>query len=1246
MPMRAGSGTSCADPIVLSDGYSAYFSGARTVWYIANTFDLPLAMDFYPNNPNDPAPELDLDFGCTPGTYEDSILCSLFCWENGSYISMPYHDVASADYDGQGQKYYHVEFGEFYRDLLLERGIDYNVQVYVKATFSGSGSLTMAPDPFNNCMDGHKFMHLGDTVQVQANDADRHVVVPYVQWQYDSIRYVWSGTEPCLIAIGNKCGFDPTDALDGTIMDGGVVQPGGEFRVSSALLMQYVMDQTNYPNDAGMYFAKFYSTAPGVMKIEKIPAPAPQGEAVLLKYGEETNIGRKDTTTVYAIPDSWIKAMQFTTPTDRVFKMYIGQTPDFYTTNAVVTYQFDRTEDGHQLSLLASDMTSIWQHKLASEHYLYIRFECSDNTTVLPTLWTPSACMTKAKRIEPGVQFEVSAKSKAIYSLYYADWVGGDMNIAWSVQQSACTFYIADTCDVQTSIGAHTFYSDVAKKATPGSCPMATVDSWESRVDPDGYLYFLFYSQAKGKITMTTSAPEEVDPPCDTYDSVLTVSAWDEYAWRGTTYTAGGTYTEEGTMDAETGCLDSLFTLHLTIHTTDSDTYVATECDSIVYNGKKYTVSGNYLDTLYDAQGNRTIVALQLTIPHSSAEEVYAEACESYEWHEVVYTESGEYIDTLTNTAGCDSIVTLHLTIHPSYHITYPEEHVCNKYVWGDTLITTSGTYTRSFTSQYGCDSIETLTITVSQSSNMVVPVTAYDSYEWVNGMTYTKSILGPSIEMVNAAGCDSVVTLDLTIRHLQVKDTFTRSLCASELPYIWYGKTCTESGIYASDTILGEAENKIYMDTVHCVNLVVLPLGFGDTTAVACSSFEWHGTTYTESGDYPYATQTKMGCDSTVTLHLTIYTPTEGDTIAAACNSFVWYGDTYTQSGDYTHLLEGANAHGCDSTVTLHLTIFTPTVGDTVAAACNRFVWYGETYTQSGNYTHQLEGANMHGCDSTVTLHLTIYTPTDGDTAVVACERYTWYGETYTQSGNYTHLLEGANAHGCDSTITLHLTIYTPTDGDTAVVACERYTWYGDTYTQSGNYTYLLEGANAHGCDSTVTLHLTIEQDCYVYDTIYFCKGYNIEHEEIAGDGLIHRYMPYLYESPASWDEYLEGVVVSSEPTGAWVDLARAEANLYAHYVGALMPIQAIQWSAMAYGTTQYESLAVTSDPQWIGNGVLAMQLFFVCSETYTVNIQIGTQAMEAAEASKGAVKYMENGQIVIVRGGQKYSITGVKID
>jgi hypothetical protein len=55
--------------------------------------------------------------------------------------------------------------------------------------------------------------------------------------------------------------------------------------------------------------------------------------------------------------------------------------------------------------------------------------------------------------------------------------------------------------------------------------------------------------------------------------------------------------------------------------------------------------------------------------------------------------------------------------------------------------------------------------------------------------------------------------------------------------------------------------------------------------------------------------------------------------------------------------------------------------------------------------------------------LNLTIFNNVNGPTIQqTACDSYTWYGQTYFQSGTYTHL--ESSQQGCDSTVTLSLTI------------------------------------------------------------------------------------------------------------------------------------------------------------------------------------------------------------------------------
>ena len=90
-----------------------------------------------------------------------------------------------------------------------------------------------------------------------------------------------------------------------------------------------------------------------------------------------------------------------------------------------------------------------------------------------------------------------------------------------------------------------------------------------------------------------------------------------------------------------------------------------------------------------------------------------------------------------------------------------------------------------------------------------------------------------------------------------------------------------------------------------------------------------------------------------------------------------------------------------------------------------------------------------------------------------VACDTYTWNGQTYTASGTYT--FASTNAAGCDSTVTLALTINNSTTGTDVITACDRYTWIdGITYTAS-NSTAIFTSTNAAGCDNVATLDLTI---------------------------------------------------------------------------------------------------------------------------------------------------------------------------
>jgi hypothetical protein len=142
---------------------------------------------------------------------------------------------------------------------------------------------------------------------------------------------------------------------------------------------------------------------------------------------------------------------------------------------------------------------------------------------------------------------------------------------------------------------------------------------------------------------------------------------------------------------------------------------------------------------------------------------------------------------------------------------------------------------------------------------------------------------------------------------------------------------------------------------------------------------------------------------------------------------------------------------------------------------ACDSYFWpaNGQTYTTSGSQIAVI--TNMAGCDSIVKLNLTISNPSDIISNVVSCDTYTWSinGQTYTN--NTTEVVTLQNGFGCSYTHTLNLTINTSDSTIQNETYCNLFTWpaNGQTYTNSGIYYTVLQ--NDSGCDSAITLNLTI---------------------------------------------------------------------------------------------------------------------------------------------------------------------------
>ena len=172
-----------------------------------------------------------------------------------------------------------------------------------------------------------------------------------------------------------------------------------------------------------------------------------------------------------------------------------------------------------------------------------------------------------------------------------------------------------------------------------------------------------------------------------------------------------------------------------------------------------------------------------------------------------------------------------------------------------------------------------------------------------------------------------------------------------------------------------------------------VTPPTQGNDYMTICDSelpYTWQGVTFTEGGTQVVTLQTPQGADSLVALHLTVYPTQYSKVYMSVCESdlpFVWHGITFNDSGEETITVPGATAEGCDSILTLYLTVNPTLHGDyytTIYQSQLPFEWHGVTFNESGEQTITVPGATAEGCDSIVTLHVTVGAEPVGDTVYI----------------------------------------------------------------------------------------------------------------------------------------------------------------------------------------------------------------------------------------------------------------------
>ena len=202
-------------------------------------------------------------------------------------------------------------------------------------------------------------------------------------------------------------------------------------------------------------------------------------------------------------------------------------------------------------------------------------------------------------------------------------------------------------------------------------------------------------------------------------------------------------------------------------------------------------------------------------------------------------TVAGTYTQTLTNVAGCDSITTLNLTVTPTQFIV--EDTICagSSYVLGTQTLTTTGTYLETFQGSMGCDSVVLLGLTVTNPFDTTYSTTTCTSPYVFGTQTITQN--GTYTEVFQTgSGCDSTVTLNITLGNVN-DTTIVAEICQGET-YVFGTQNLTTTGSYSEVfSTSGGCDSTVSLTlSVKATPLITITENNGDLVSSNGTSYQW----------------------------------------------------------------------------------------------------------------------------------------------------------------------------------------------------------------------------------------------------------------------------------------------------------------------------------------------------------------------------------------------------------------------
>lgn len=518
-----------------------------------------------------------------------------------------------------------------------------------------------------------------------------------------------------------------------------------------------------------------------------------------------------------------------------------------------------------------------------------------------------------------------------------------------------------------------------------------------------------------------------------------------------------------------------------------------TVCGSsfVVIEGDTFFNSGDYQRRFSSLKGCDSTHFLHLNINNSYAFNDTFEICsgDSISLHNKIYKIAGNYSDTLSTFVGCDSVFNINIQVHPVY-LFLDTQSICDgdSLLWQGKYLKTAGNHTQTYQTVYGCDS--------SYSINLLVNPVYYhsDTVYFCEGDSVfkhgryfsTQSTFTTQFQTV--LGCDSVYQTT-AIQNNKYLMFDSAQICEGD-SVLFHNQYYKNEGNYSVNfkSIFG-------CDSTHLVNLKVNRKYFINDSFTICQgdSVFVHGKLFKSQGVFKTFFYSVYGCDSVFETRIfTLPSYTQNINVGLCGGDSFYFDNSYKKvSGVYT--AKFSTQFGCDSSITLNLTIDSVINSDAFPEICqgDSLMINGIYVKETGVYQERFTAAK--GCDSIVHNYLSVnlWDSTYLNANFCFGTSYTFFNQTLTQSGLYSHVLK--NSKGCDSILFLNLNEKSKNTHVFSRLIC-----FGDSVFFGGKYrkgsaTFFDTVKGIDNCDSFIVYQQTERGIDSVHLSFKLCEGDSI---------------------------------------------------------------------------------------------------------------------------------------------------------